>query len=76
MTYVCGKNLLNKSQKIQHCAAHVVAEAKRFDHVKPIPQSLHWLPCSSRIELKIALLTYKCLNCDSLHSSRGSPCAI
>ncbi len=30
--------------------------------VKPILESLHWLPISSRIDFKIALLTYKCLN--------------
>ena len=28
----------------------------------PILQSLHWLPVSERIEYKICLLVYKCLN--------------
>ena len=62
LMYRCTKNLLNKLQKIQNCAARVVTGAKRFDHVKPILESLHWLPVSSRIEFKIALHTYKCLN--------------
>ena len=62
LMYGCTKNLLNKLQKIQNCAARVVTGAKKFDHVKPILESLHWLPVSSRIEYKIALLTYKCLN--------------
>ena len=54
LMYGCTKNLLSKLQKMQ--------EAKKFVHVKPILESLHWLPVSSRIEFKIALLTYKCLN--------------
>ena len=44
------------------CVAHVVAGAKKFDHVKPILESSDWLPNSSRREFKIALLTYTCCN--------------
>ena len=57
LMYGCMKKLLNKLQKIENCAARVVTGANKFDHVRPILESLHWLPVSSRIEFKIALLT-------------------
>ena len=62
LMYGCTKNVLKKLQKIQNCAARVITGAKKFDHIKPILESLHWLSVSYRIEFKIALLTYKCLN--------------
>ena len=60
--YGCTETLLNKLQKIQNYTARVLTGAKTYDHVKPILESLHWLPISSRIDFNIALLTYKCLN--------------
>ncbi len=57
LMYGCTKTLLNKLQKIQNCVARIITGAKKFDHVKPILESLHWLPISSRIDFKITLLT-------------------
>ena len=34
----------------------------KYDHVKPLLTALHWLPVAQKIDFKIALLTYKCLN--------------
>ena len=33
-----------------------------FDHITPVLKELHWLPITSRIQYKIALLTFKCLH--------------
>ncbi len=35
---------------------------RKYDHITPILQSLHWLPIKFRISYKIVLLTYKALN--------------
>ena len=61
LLYGCAKRLLDKLQKIQNCAARVVIGGSKYDHVKPL-KALHWLPVAQRIDFKIALLTYKCLN--------------
>ena len=60
--YGCAKRLLDKLQKVQNCAARVVIGGSKYDHVKPLLKALHWLPVAQRIDFKIALLTYKCLN--------------
>lgn len=53
---------LNKLQRIQNHAAKVVMCRKKKDHVTPLLMSLHWLKVPYRIEYKLMLLTYKCLN--------------
>ena len=53
---------LNKLQRIQNHAAKVVLMKKKSDHVTPLLMSLHWLRIPFRIEYKLLLLTYKCLN--------------
>ena len=50
--------LLEKLQKVQNSAARLVFRAKGRDHVKPLLQSLHWLPITARIEYKIASLCH------------------
>ncbi len=32
------------------------------DHITPVLESLHWLPVSFRVDLKILMLTYKALH--------------
>ena len=34
----------------------------KYDHISPTLKSLHWLPVKQRIEFKISVLVYKCLN--------------
>ncbi len=42
--------------------ARVLTRSRKYDHITPILQSLHWLPIKFRISYKILLLTYKALN--------------
>ena len=35
---------------------------RKYEHITPILHTLHWLPVSSRIEYKIALLTHQCIH--------------
>ena len=49
-------------QKLQNFAAKVILNKTLYDHVTPCLIDLHWLPVQFRIDFKIALLTFKCLN--------------
>ena len=53
---------IQRIQKIQNNAARVVCKIKKFDHISPTLQELHWLPVKERIKFKILLLTFKCLH--------------
>ena len=53
---------LSKLQRIQNTAARLITGAKKRDHITPVLHDLHWLPIHARLEFKILLLTYKCLN--------------
>jgi hypothetical protein len=49
-------------QRMQNIAARIVTRCDRREHITPVLKSLHWLPVKYRIDFKILLLTYKCLN--------------
>ena len=49
-------------QRVQNNAAKIVTGKRKFDESLPILKSLHWLPISYRIQYKIVLTVYKCLN--------------
>jgi hypothetical protein len=59
--------LLKKSlvslQRVQNAAARVIVGIRKLDPVKPYLKTLHWLLIEKQIEFKIAVLTYRCLNC-------------
>ena len=51
-----------KLQRIQNSAARLVARVKKFDHISPVLNNLHWLTVGKRITFKILLITYKALH--------------
>ena len=53
---------LHKLQRVQNSCARLIMRKRKFDHITPILRELHWLPVEKRIEFKILLLAYKCLN--------------
>ncbi len=53
---------INKLQIVQNAAARVLTRSRKYDHITPILQSLHWLPIKFRISYRIWLLPYKALN--------------
>ena len=53
---------IEKLQKLQNFAAKVVLKKSLYDHVTPCLMELHWLPIKYRIDFKIAVTTFKCLN--------------
>ena len=53
---------LNKLRRIQNAAARLVTGTRKFDHISPILERLHWLPIQYRIQFKILLFVHKSLN--------------
>ncbi len=58
----CPASSIIKLQIVQNAAARVLTRSRKYDHITPILQSLHWLPIKFRINYKILLLAYKALN--------------
>ena len=53
---------LKPLQSLQNAAAKLIFKARKYDHVTPLLESLHWLPVRERIRFKVLLITYKCVN--------------
>ena len=53
---------LKPLEKLQNSAARLVTGARKYDHITPVLQQLHWLPIKARIIFKICLIVYKCLH--------------
>ena len=53
---------IGRLQSVLNAAARVVYSSRRFDHVTPLLRELHWLRMSQRIDYKLAVLVYRCLN--------------
>ena len=54
--------LLDKLQSLQNAVARLVTGARKFDHITPVMQELHWLPVRQRVRFKTAILVFKCLH--------------
>ena len=48
--------------KLQNHAARLVLKKTKGDHVTPLFRKLYWLPIQARIDYKICVLCYKCIN--------------
>ena len=49
---------LDRLQKVQNTLAHVIARQRKFDHITPILEVLHWLPVRSRATFKMIILVF------------------
>ena len=56
------KKSISGLQLLQNSAARVLTKTRRRDHITPVLESLHWLPVCFRIDFKVLLMVYKCLN--------------
>ena len=54
--------LIEKLQLVQNAAARLVTGTRKYDHITPVLQQLHWLPVRQRIAFKILFLTFKVLH--------------
>ena len=55
-------DLLKRLQHVQNSAARTILNLPRREPVRRHLKSLGWLPTPQRAELKVACLTYRCLN--------------
>ena len=53
---------IKRLQCIQNAAACLTTKMRKYDHISPILQQLHWLAVMFRITCKILVLTYKAIN--------------
>ena len=53
---------ITKLQRIQNHAARLVLKKAKRDHVTYLFRKLHWLPLQARIDNKICVLCFKCIN--------------
>jgi hypothetical protein len=53
--------LLDKLQSVLNAAARLIFLSRKYDHVTPLLYELHWLRYPERIDFKLAVLVYKCL---------------
>eukprot|EP00914_Ancora_sagittata_P031360 GHVO01063386.1.p1 GENE.GHVO01063386.1~~GHVO01063386.1.p1 ORF type:complete len:293 (+),score=11.57 GHVO01063386.1:110-988(+) len=61
---LCGasQQLKTKLQRVQNAAARIlVGNVRKYDPITPTLKEIHWLPVPKRIEFKILLLTFKCI---------------
>ena len=56
------KDKISKLQKVQNHAARLVKKVPKRESIQPILKDLHWLPVNARIQYKIALYVYQCIN--------------
>lgn len=62
LLYGISERQLHKLQFAQNAAARMLTRTRKFDHVTPVLQRLHWLPVRYRIHFKLLLLTWKALH--------------
>jgi len=63
----CSKKALRPLQLVQNGAARFVTRTRKYEHITPVLESLHWLKVQERIIFKVALLVHK-----GLHGSSPS----
>ncbi len=53
---------LRKIQRIQNKAVRLIFGTRRRDHISPYLTRLHWLPVKQRVNFKVLVLMYQCVN--------------
>ena len=62
LLYGLPQMLLGRLERVQKTAARLIMRLRKYHHITPALQSLHWLPIKQRIEYKILLFVYKALH--------------
>jgi len=54
--------LLQRLQSVFNAAARLVFSARKSEHITPLLRELHWLKVPERIQFRLYVLVYRCLN--------------
>ena len=54
--------LSQRLQSVFNASAHVVFSARKSEHITPHLRELHWLKVPQRIQFRLCVLMYRCLN--------------
>jgi len=54
------RRLLDRLQSALNAAARLVCSARKYDHITPLLNDLHWLRYPDRITFRLAVLAYRC----------------
>ena len=57
----CSKLNIDKLQSVQNFACRIVSGIRKYDHVTPELKRLRWLPVSSQLYYRNAILAFKCM---------------
>ena len=52
------KYSIDKLQRVQNCAARLIVQARKSDHITPIFKSLHWLSIEAGTEYKLCVICH------------------
>jgi len=52
---------LDRLQSVINAAARLTVSAQRHDHITPLIANLHWLCIPQRIQYKLCVLVYQCI---------------
>jgi len=54
--------LLQRLQSVFNAAARLVFSARKSEHITPLLRELHWLKVPERIQFRLCVFAYRCLN--------------
>ena len=60
--YGISTRLSNRLQLVQNAAAKLITRKKKFDHVIPLLEDIHWLPVEYLMIFKMMLICFKALH--------------
>jgi len=58
LVYGITEGLMSRLQSVQNAAARLVSGARRYNHITPVLQELHWLPVRCRVDFRMTTLVY------------------
>ena len=53
---------LQRLQNVQNCAARLITRTRKYEHITPVLQRLHWPPVHLRPTYRVLLFTYCAIN--------------
>jgi len=53
---------LSRLQSVLHAAVRLIYGVRRYDHVTPLLQQLHWLSVPEQMTFKLCVMVYRCLH--------------